>query len=207
MRKKIFLILLFFIIFITACGKSSEKNDVLGYLKSNYSDEEFEIVSSEYIENVGGSCNRDENSKYKKDGYKYIVKSNTTNIIFQVEDIYESRSGGFCSYDLKDNYLQNALEKYINEYNDLRISLGKQDYSSSAKGKVDYSDFNSIDEISNVLFGFKNYYENKKPFIDSADVSVAIYNSGKHLGNISLSYNNREKTLNDIKLDISNLLK
>ena len=207
MKKIYVLFLLVTIFFVTACGKSSQKNDVLKYLTDNYPGETFEIINNEYLENVQGSCNQGENSKYKKDGYRYIVKSNTTNIIFQVEDIYELISGGMCSYDLQDNYLQNALEEYIKEYNDLRISLGTQDYSSSAKGKVDYSDFNSIDEISNVLFGFKNYYENKKPFIDSADVSVAIYNSGKHLGNISLSYNNREKTLNDIKLDISNLLK
>lgn len=72
--------------------------------------------------------------------------------------------------------------------------------------KVDYKDFQSINEISNVLYNFKTYYESKNPFIEKADVFVYIYNSGNYLGFISLSYNNKEITLDSINKEISNLL-
>lgn len=94
--------------------------------------------------------------------------------------------------------------KYIKEFNDLRIDLDT--HMSSSNIKIDPESFNSIDEISNVLYNFKIYYESKLPFSGNANVSVSLYDSRNYIGYLLLSYNNRKITLNNIKSEISELL-
>lgn len=183
---------------ITGCGNKSTQSDVEQYLKKYYSNESFKIVSEEKIDNIKGNCNTD------KSGHKYTIVSNDTNIEFIIEDIYEASNYGTCNYNLSDDYYQVALEKYIIEFKDSRISLDTHMLKSDIK--IDYKDFKSIDEISNVLYNFKTYYESKKPFMEKAEVDVFIYNSGSYLGFITLSYNNKEITTNSINKEISNLL-
>lgn len=198
MKKIIFSLII--VLGITGCGNKSTQSDIEQYLKKYYPNESFEIVSEENIDNIktSGNCSTD------KSGYKYTIVSKDTNIEFVIEDIYEASSYGTCDYDLSDNYYQIALEKYITDFNDSRISLDTHMLNSDIK--VDYKDFQSINEISNVLYNFKTYYESKNPFIEKADVFVYIYNSGNYLGFISLSYNNKEITLDSINKEISNLL-
>ena len=198
MKKIIFSLII--VLGITGCGNKSTQSDIEQYLKKYYPNESFEIVSEENIDNIktSGNCSTD------KSGYKYTIVSKDTNIEFVIEDIYEASSYGTCDYDLSDNYYQIALEKYITDFNDSRISLDTHMLNSDIK--VDYKNFQSINEISNVLYNFKTYYESKNPFIEKADVSVYIYNSGNYLGFISLSYNNKEITLDSINKEISNLL-
>lgn len=198
MRKIIFSLIILF--GITGCGNKSTQSDVEQYLNQYYPNESFKIVSEEKVNNIktSGNCSTD------KSGYKYIIVSNDTNIEFVIEDIYAASSYGTCDYDLSDNYYQVALEKYIIEFKDSRISLDTHMLNSDIK--IDYKDFKSIDEMSNVLYNFKTYYESKKPFMQEANVDVFIYNSGSYLGSITLSYNNKEITTNSINEEISKLL-
>ena len=189
---------------ITGCGKKSTIEEIEVYLSNKYTEEKFEILNKEYIESVESSCKSDDNSKYKTDGYKYNIISNTTNIEFEVKDTYEKTSYGTCNYNLVDNYYEQALMKYITEFNDSRIKLDTHMFSSDIK--VDYEFFNSIDEISNVLYNFKSYYESKLPFSENANVDVYLYDSGNYIGYLLLSYNNKEITLNNIKSEISEFL-
>lgn len=203
MKKKIILSIfccLSVLLIATGCSNKSTQSDIEQYLKKYYPNESFKIVSEENVDNIktSGNCSTD------KSGYKYTIVSNDTNIEFVVEDVYEASSYGTCDYDLSDNYYQIALEKYITDFNDYRISLDTHMLNSDVK--VDYKDFQSINEISNVLYNFKTYYESKNPFIEKADVSVYIYNSDNYLGSISLSYNNKEISLDSISKEISNLL-
>lgn len=198
MKKIIFSLII--VLGITGCGNKSTQNDIEQYLKKHYPKESFKIVSEENIDNIktSGNCSTD------KSGYKYTIVSNDTNIEFVIEDVYEASSYGTCDYDLSDNYYQIALEKYITDFNDSRISLDTHMLNSDVK--VDYKDFQSINEISNVLYNFKTYYESKNPFIEKANVDVFIYNSRSYLGTITLSYNNKEITLDSINKEISNFL-
>ena len=189
---------------ISGCGKKSTMDEIESYLMENYPKEEFKILNKEYIENIDGSCKSDDNSKYKTDGYKYNIISNTTNIEFEIKDTYEQTSYGTCDYRLFDNYYAQALMKYITDFNDSRIELDTHMFSSDIK--IDYESFNSIDEIANVLYNFKIYYEAKLPFSEKANVYVYLYDSGNYVGSLLLSYNNREITLNNIKSEILELL-
>ncbi len=58
---------------------------------------------------------------------------NKTNIEFEVKDTYEKTSYGTCDYHLVDNYYEQALMKYIKEFNDLRIELDTHMSSSNIK--------------------------------------------------------------------------
>ena len=202
MYKKIILSLMcvFILGVLTGCDDKSVPSDVEQYLKEYYPNESFQIVSQENVDSIksNGHCSSDES------GHKYTVISNETNIQFIVEDENQATSYGTCRYSLTDNYYITALEKYIIEFNDSRISLDTHMLNSDIK--VDYKDFKSIDEISNVLYNFKTYYESKKPFIEETNVDVFIYNSESYLGSIILSYNNREITINKINEEILNLL-
>lgn len=205
MKKILFgLVCVMLLIIITGCGEKSTVDEIESYLIENYPKEEFKILNKEFVENVDGSCKSDDNSKYKNEGYKYNIISDKTNIEFEVKDTYEKTSYGTCDYHLVDNYYEQALMKYITEFNDLRIKL--DNHMSSSDIKVDYESFNSIDEISNVLYNFKIYYESKLPFSENANVDVYLYNSENYIGSLSLSDNNREITLNNINSKISELL-
>ena len=205
MKKILFsLVCMMMLFIITGCGKKSTIEEIEVYLSNKYTEEKFEILNKEYIESVESSCKSDDNSKYKTDGYKYNIISNTTNIEFEVKDTYEKTSYGTCNYNLVDNYYEQALMKYITEFNDSRIKLDTHMFSSDIK--VDYEFFNSIDEISNVLYNFKSYYESKLPFSENANVDVYLYDSGNYIGYLLLSYNNKEITLNNIKSEISEFL-
>lgn len=200
--KKVFLGLICSLLVVglaIGCGKESTTNEIEKYLN-----EKFDIIKKEMIENVDGNCKSDENSKYKNKGYKYNVKSNTTNIEFVVKDVYEKSSYGTCDYDLVDNYYEQSLNKYIAEFNDDRIVLDTHMLNSDIK--VDYFNFNSIKELANVLYNFKKYYENKHPFMTDADVNVYIYNSNKYIGVITLSYTNIVITLDSLNTELNKIL-
>lgn len=204
MKKILFgLVCVMLLIIITGCGEKSTVDEIESYLIENYPKEEFEIINKEYVENVKSNCQSD-NGDDKNEGHKYKIISNTTNIEFEINDIREESSYGTCEYSLKDNYYEQALTKYIIEFNDSRIKLDT--HMSSSDIKVDYESFNSIDEISNVLYNFKIYYESKLPFSENANVDVYLYNSENYIGSLSLSNNNREITLNNINSKISELL-
>lgn len=206
MKSKYFISLIFMILFLallSGCGNPSNDEEIMEYLNINFPNEKFEIINKEYVKNVKSNCQSD-NGDDKNEGHKYKIISNTTNIEFEINDIREESSYGTCYYDLSDNYYQMALEKYIIDFNDSRLTIDTHNLDSDIK--LDYKDFQSINELSNVLYNFKTYYESKNPFIEEADVYVYIYNSENYLGSITLSYNNREITLDSIKKEISNLL-
>lgn len=206
MKSKSFISLIFMILFLallSGCGNPSNDEEIMEYLNINFPNEKFEIINKEYVENVKSNCQSD-NGDDKNEGHKYKIISNTTNIEFEINDIREESSYGTCEYSLKNNYYEQALTKYIIEFNDSRIKLDT--HMSSSDIKVDYESFNSIDEISNVLYNFKIYYESKLPFSENANVDVYLYNSENYIGSLSLSNNNREITLNNINSKISELL-
>lgn len=207
MKRKIFLGLVWSLLVIglvTGCGKKATIDEIESYLIEKYPEEEFKILNKEFVENIDGSCKSDDNSKYKKEGYKYNIISNKTNIEFEVKDTYEETNTGTCSYYLVDNYYKQALMKYITEFNDSRIKIDTHGLFSDIK--VDYKYFNSIDEISNVLYNFKIYYESKLPFSENAYVSVFLYDSENYIDRLLLSDNYTEITLNTINSKISDLL-
>ena len=187
---------------MSGCGRKSTKSDIKRYLKEYYPNESFEIISREKIDNIksSGSCSDN------KSGYRYTIISNDTNVQFTVEDIYEASGYGTCYYSLSNNYAQAALEKYITDFSDSRISIYTgRSLRFHADIKIDPKNFKSIDEISNVLYNFKVYYEGKQPFMEEASVAVLIWSSGNYLGDISLSYH-KEITLDSINKEISSLL-
>lgn len=205
MKKIIFSLMCLIMLFIiTGCGEKSTIDEIESYLIENYPKEEFKILNKEFIENVDGSCKSDDDIKYKNEGYKYNIISNTTNVEFEVKDTYEETSYGTCDYHLIDNYYEQALMKYITEFNDSRIKLDT--HMSSSDIKVDYESFNSIDEISNVLYNFKIYYESKLPLSENADIDVYLYNSENYVGEVLLSYYNKEITFNSIRNEILALI-
>ena len=183
---------------LVGCGKPSKSEGVMEYLNEEYPDEKFTIIDKEYLEQVEGNCN--------EDGYSYTVKSNDTNIEFTVKDIYEETSYGTCNYGLTDNYRLNSMKKYESEFNDSRLFIGEGEQWMITI-KVNYEDFNSSTELANVLYNFKTFYENKKPFTKDSDVEVHIYKLGVQLhGNVKLTYSNRNITLSDIKNDIEEII-
>ena len=184
---------------LVGCDKPSKSSDVMEYLNEEYPNEKFTIIDKEYLEQVEGNCSN-------KDGYSYIVKSDDTNIEFIVKDIYEESSYGTCNYDLTDNYKLNAMKKYKSEFNDSRILIGESEQWST-KIDVNYEDFNSLDELANILYNFKLFYEDKKPFTKDSEVMVFIHKSGVQLyGFVYLTYNNRDITLSNIQSDIENII-
>ncbi len=200
--KKIVLSIICIIVLLglVGCGKSSKSEDIMEYLKKEYPNEKFTMIDEEHLEEIGGSCSS------KTDGYSYTVKSNDTNIEFIVKDIYEETSYGTCNYDLTDNYKLNAMKKYKSEFNDSRILIGESEQWST-KIDVNYEDFNSLDELANILYNFKLFYEDKKPFTKDSEVMVFIHKSGVQLyGFVYLTYNNRDITLSNIQSDIENII-
>lgn len=205
MKKKIILSIFatLAVVGITGCGKNSNDEEIMEYLNTNFPNETFEIVNKEYVENVESNCQSD-NDDDKNEGHKYKIISNTTNIEFEINDIREESSYGTCEYALKNDYYEQALTKYILEFNDSRIEL----YTGllDANIKVEYNNFKSIDELSNVLYNFKNYYENKYPFNNKeTTVSAFIYNSNNYVGSVDLSFYNKEIDLNYIKNNLNEL--
>ena len=206
MKKKtilLFTISIFIMFGMSGCGRKSTKSDIKQHLKEYYPNESFEIISREKIDNIksSGSCSDN------KSGYRYTIISNDTNVQFTIEDIYEASGYGTCYYSLYDNYAQAALEKYITDFSDSRISIYTGDSRSfHADIKIDSKDFKSIDEISNVLYNFKAYYEGKQPFMEEASVEVLIWSSGNYLGVINLSFYHKKITLDSINKEISSLL-
>ena len=205
MKKKtiLFFTISIFIMFgMSGCGRKSTRSDIKQHLKEYYPNESFEIISREKIDNIksSGSCSDN------KSGYRYTIISNDTNVQFTIEDIYEASGYGTCYYSLSNNYAQAALEKYITDFSDSRISIYTgRSLRFHADIKIDPKNFKSIDEISNVLYNFKVYYEGKQPFMEEASVAVLIWSSGNYLGDINLSYH-KEITLDSINKEISSLL-
>jgi len=191
MKKKLFLSLICGVIVLglsTGCVFSSKENFIKRYIKSCYGSEKFTIVSQKKVDKVK-DCGRYDN----KDIYEYIVKSNDTNIEFLVVDTYEMN--GYCVRSAEDNYKIKAMEKYIEEFGDKRISMGELDVSSDdvVKIKLDYNNFSSIEDLTKVLYNFKNFYEGKKPFTHNTlwfYVDIHIYESGKYLDEFTLSFYN-----------------
>lgn len=185
--KKIFfgIILIVLILIITGCIFSNKKNFIKRYIKSCYGTENFTIVSQKKVDKVK-DCGRQDN----KDIYEYVVKSNDTDIEFLVVDTYEME--GYCVRSAEDNYKIKAMEKYIEEFGDNRISLDEPDANSDdiVNIKVDYNNFNSIDDLAKVLYRFKKFYEIKKPFITNTlyfYVHVYIYESETYINEFTLS--------------------
>lgn len=206
MKSKSFISLIFMILFLallSGCGNSSNDEEIMEYLNINFPNEKFEIINKEYVENVKSNCQSD-NGDDKNEGHKYKIISNTTNIEFEINDIREESSYGTCEYSLKNNYYEQALTKYIIEFNDSRIKLDI--HMNNADIKVEYNNFKSIDELSNVLYNFKNYYENKYPFNnEKTTVSAYIYNSNNYIGYVDLSFYNKESDLNYIKNSLNEI--
>lgn len=191
------------IVIITGCAAKSDNEEIMKYLNKNFPNEKFEILNKEHVENVESNCQSD-NDDDKNEGHKYKIISNTTNIEFEINDIREESSYGTCEYALKNDYHEQALTKYIIEFNDSRIKLDT--HMSNADIKVEYNNFKSIDELSNVLYNFKNYYENKYPFNNKeTTVSAYIYNSNNYIGSVNLSFHNKEIDLNYIKNSLNEL--
>ena len=191
MKKKIilfFTISIFIVFGMNGCGSKSTKSDIKQHLKEYYPNESFEIVSREKIYNIksSGSCSDN------KSGYRYTIVSNDTNIQFTIEDIYEASGYGTCYYSLYDNYAQAALEKYITDFSDSRISIYTGDSRSfHADIKIDSKDFQSI--------------EGKQPFMEEASVEALIWSSGNYLGVINLSFYHKKITLDSINQKITSL--
>ena len=174
MKKILFMIT--FLLLLSGCGKPSTENSVAEYLSKQYPTETFTILSKTEANasRTGGNVS----------GWEYRVKSNETNIEFLVSDSYGEVGGGWKSYELRDDYLSKAMEKYIKDFGDNRIHI---DYlrtgSVSVVLQIDTTEFNSIEELSKVIYSFKTFYEEKKPFLDGASrvsyVNIWIYKSGE----------------------------
>lgn len=160
---------------LTGCGSNKLKSnkDVEEMLEKNYPDESFEIISKEEKELEAHDSS---GSVSKGKGYSYNVKSKDTNIEFTVQDTYGYISGGWAKYDIADDYREQATLKYINDYGDERLHF-VDDYDIDINVKL--SDFTSTEEIANLLYNFKTYLFDKKPFKNSSYYSIyyKVYNN------------------------------
>ena len=106
---------------------------------------------------------------------------NKTNIEFEVKDTYEKTSYGTCDYHLVDNYYEQALMKYITEFNDLRVKLDT--HMSSSDIKVDYESLNSYKKTSTHTYNIKGSYLEEYFYENSdyiKDVITSVYGKTKY---------------------------
>ena len=188
-NKKMLIICIALIIIITGCGSPATKDDIYNYLQQRYKNESFTIISKNKVDSIPSYSQCGSNNS----GFEYTVKSNDSGIYFKATDTMYYFSGGWCSYDISDDYQIVALKKYIEEFNDSRITI--DDHIQSSDIKVDLNNFKSIDELVNVLYSFKQFFENKKPFItgnikNKTNITAYIYKSDECYGSVYLSYYN-----------------
>ena len=106
MKKIIFSLII--VLGITGCGNKSTQSDIEQYLKENYPNESFKIVSEENIDNIktSGNCSTDKSG--------YIIPSQAellAKLSALTADNWKDQVQRFEKF-IKDakNYLKNALE-------------------------------------------------------------------------------------------------
>lgn len=197
MMKKIKLFSIL-IISLMLCACSNEKlyteKEVINYLNNHYG-AEFVVLESNKI-------TRDEiQYKVALKKEKSIVFTITNELIVTGSDIGPKRNFLHCNEI--SNYYGKILKKYIDEFNDYRITIDSySDGSYDTSVKVDFSKFTSREDLANSLFEFKKYYESKGV---KFDVYAHIYNSDDYVGLIVLS-NNSEINLDIIKNKLEEIL-
>ena len=201
----ILIICLVLIIIITGCGSPATKDEIQNHLQQQYKNESFTIISKNKVDSIPSDYKCGSNNS----GFEYTVKSNDSGIYFKATDAMYYSSGGWCNYDITDDYQIVALNRYIEEFKDSRITI--DDHMQSSDIKVDLNNFKSIDELVNVLYSFKQFYENKKPFItgnikNGSNITVYIYKLQKYYGSVYLSRYNNEITESDIYNKIQELV-
>ena len=118
MKKNLVLILVVCLFFITGCSgnKLSSDKALKRYLKKNYPNEEFKIVSSKKIKIAGDGAD----CKSPGKGSSYIVKSKKTKVEFKLEDKYYFNSF-VCKYAVTDEYLKTAETKFLADNSDSKV--------------------------------------------------------------------------------------
>lgn len=118
MKKKMILILILCLFLITGCGgaKLSSEKSLKRYLKKNYPDETFKVISKKEIKIVGDDGGCDKPGK----GHSFVVKSNKTKVEFKIEDKYHFNSF-ICEYVVSDEYLRAAETKFLAENSESRV--------------------------------------------------------------------------------------
>ena len=202
------LIMMSIMLLLSRGGKKNPNEDVEKFLKDQYPNESFSIISNKKVNNIPVRGN----GKGNHEGNEYTVKSNDTGIEFVIKTIHEYTGYG-TGYDiLEDNYKRISMKKYIEGYNSNRICIADTYLENDPKYYirdvdliVDMKDFETIDELASTLFQFKNYYEEKNPFKQGADIQVKVLENEKFKKSIKLSSKSSKISENDLKTDLSDI--
>lgn len=173
MKKKYILLFVLAItcLLLTGCGKKLKNDKVLfEYLKTEYPYDEFEIIEYNKI-CPADYCLPTEFEKH------YVVKSKTTGISFEVEDLCTEKIPYWCTYSIYDNYYEKALEPlndmkntkmYINYdyYTQLTFKLEK--YKTKKEMVEDI--WNIIKELNNYPYKYDNLRNHYRIIIENKDV-------------------------------------
>lgn len=114
MKRKLLLgFMLCFTLVMTGCigSKPYTEKEVLSYLEETYPGEEFTVVSRE---NTKIACYP--SKKLSHDSYITRVGSRDTQIEFDVSEVLVTDLWNSCAYNLIDNYIEKAIEKYQDQY-------------------------------------------------------------------------------------------
>lgn len=200
MKKAIKLFgLVFILILITGCGKAASKGDADKYLEEFYPYEQFEYVGKERI------WTRKTNECRSVRGNSYTYKSKSTGITFKVFDAMEVVNGlGVCNHRLQDSYTLAVISEVVKNNKDQRIKevYGERD---RATFKVNYKDFDSIDELVNTLVTFRNTYSGMLVVSSKKmNVWIDLYYNKTYVKSILLtnSYGYDDPSMNEIRDDV-----
>lgn len=134
------------------------KEDVLNYLNSNYSDESFKIGNKkEKIVSVTGGFGNDCNYS----GYIWSVESEKNGVKFEVFDKIDSFviNSSKCNKGISDNYVENVYSSIKKEY-----ALESGEYNHSFI--IDKSNFSNLDELANYIYEIITKYNLNKGYYD-----------------------------------------
>lgn len=135
--------------------KIKSENEVIEYLKNTYPEEEFTVIKED-----------------KNDSeYKYLVKSNNTNIEFYVE---ENEDGNeidglpglgklLAGSTVENNYIREAIKQYCKDFEDKRLQTTNGYYID-----INLKDFQTDIELAKTIQNFKSYIISKQPLNNSS---------------------------------------
>ena len=149
------------------------KNDLIEYLKEEYPNDSFEIISGPNTLWGGESC------------FYYKVKSTKYNIEFKVSEYKESTSGlGNYTHYAEDNYVEETMDDYIKKY--------------SLKAKIDeygwinfhMENYKSNEELADEIYDLSSYTAGRFYYTDNYDwhLKIHIRRGGKNLENLDKKY-------------------
>lgn len=194
--KKLFLILILCLLFLTGCGKQElvGEKDVNSYLKKMYPDEKFQILSVNQISlgDVGGCDDGGMGNSWK-------VKSLNTNMEFILEDEYRFNSFT-CEYGINDEYFKVASEKFISENNDFRMKSYYACYNCMGLS-FERENFKSATEMFNFIKKILSKLNSTYPFKYKSfrdNIHFSIDNANNIMDTFTLKEINDEKKIKKI---------